>query len=283
MKFDDKLKTIKFSDITLDNSPSFRGTIVIDGKKYIVKKSRAITEHITSRLMGLMGIPTQNTSLAMLDRLVVLCEDFTPKDMSFIGSYRLFEELFPGESIDDIYDSIHLKEVFEKYFGDRAEEALSLIIYKSIFDCIVKEEDFGAGNWGILQWKDTRLAPFYDNAETMIQLIDAIDGRSFSLKKAIDYSIGEYTGPFILFKNGHLVARSGLEDITNKAIESFKESYTVERFCSYVKDTLSSLPSVFNKEEGLFLYTALVLRYLHVIENLNENELTEVAKDTYMY
>ena len=275
----DNLKTIKFSDITLDNSPSFRGTIVIDGKKYIVKKSRAITEYITSRLMGLMGIPVQKTSLAVLDNgLIVLCEDFTSKDMSFIGSFRLFEELFPSENIDDKYDPIHLKAVLENYLGDRAEEALSLIIYKSIFDCIVKEEDFGAGNWGILQGKDMRLAPFYDNAKSMLQLMDAIDERSFSLEKAMNYALEDYEAPFISFRNGLFEAKEGFEGITGKAIEHFRTAYTVEDFCSFVKDILSSLPLVFNKEEGMFLYTALVLRYLYVIENLTGDELMQIAE-----
>ena len=137
---DNQIKEIHFPDIELDNAPSFRGRIVIDGKRYIVKMDHAITEHITSRLMGLMGIPVQNTSLAMLDRLVVLCEDFTPKDIRFVGGFRLFEELFPSEKIEDIYDLPHLKVIFEKYLGNRAEEALSLILYRSIFDCIVKEE-----------------------------------------------------------------------------------------------------------------------------------------------
>lgn len=57
----------------------------------------------------------------------------------------------------------------------------------------------------------------------------------------------------------------------------FKKAYTIESFCSSVKNALSALSSVFDKEAGMFLYTALVLRYLHVIEGLEKDELLEVA------
>lgn len=281
---ENNIKTIRLSDIELENSPSFRGTITIDGKRYIVKKELSLSEHISSRLMRLMGIPVQNTSLAVLDNeSVVLCEDFVPKDMIFVPSFKLFDELFPGEHIREIYDPIHLKIILDKYLRKGAEEALSLIIYKSIFDCIVMEGDFGAGNWGFLQGEDLRLAPFYDNAESMLQLMGAIEERSFSLEKAMDYAMREYYAPFICFSKGHIIAKEGFEDITNEVIGRFKAAYTVEDFCSYVRDILSSLSFYFNRDEGIFLYTALVLRYLHVIEGLGKDELLEVINGIPSY
>ena len=145
------------------------------------------------------------------------------------------------------------------------------------------EGDFGAGNWGFLQGKELYLAPFYDNAESMLQLMNAIDERSFSLEKAMDFSLGEYQSPFISFRKGQIIAKEGFDNITNEVIERFRASYTVEGFCSYVRDILSPLSFSFKKDEGMFLYTALVLRYLHVIEGLNESELLEVAKGIPKY
>ena len=57
----------------------------------------------------------------------------------------------------------------------------------------------------------------------------------------------------------------------------FRASYTVEGFRSSVRNNLSSLSFIFKREEGMFLYTALVLRYLHVIEGLGKDELLKVA------
>ena len=166
-----------------------------------------------------------------------------------------------------------------KNLGDKAQEALTLIVYKSIFDCIAKEEDFGPGNWGILQGKETCLAPFYDNAETMLQLMMAINDRTFSPEKAIDYALGDFETPFISFREEIFVAKEGFESITNEAIGRFKETYSVERFCFFVKDAIFDVSQYINigKDVGVFFYTALVLRYLHVIEGLGMDELLEVA------
>ena len=99
-----------------------------------------------------------------------------------------------------------------------------------------------------------------------------------AFEKAMDYSLGEFWIPFICFREGHLVAKEGIEDILDKAVNRFKKTHTTESFCSSVKNALSSLSSVFDKEAGMFTYTALVLRYLHVIEGLEENELTEIGQ-----
>ncbi len=284
---ENRIKEIHLSDIKLDTSSSFRGTTTIDGKRYIVKKAHAIAEYFTSHLMGLMGIPVQNTSFAMLDDgLVVLCEDFTPTDMRFVPGFRLFEELFPAENIEDIYDLTHLKEVFKEYLGERAEEALLLFIYKSIFDCIVKQQDFGSGNWGILQGKQSRLAPFYDNALTMVQLMKAIETHSYSLEESVSYALGKFGTPFIHSGKGNFIAVKGFEDVTEEAANRFKKTYPTESFCSFVKDALSSLSRYTNnigKKEGMFLYTSLVLRYLHIIEGLAKDELLEVANGIPSY
>ena len=79
---ENKLQIIHLFDVEIEDSPSFRGRISINGKEYIVKKELSLSEHISSRLMRLMGIPVLNTSLAVLDNeLVALCEDFVPKDI----------------------------------------------------------------------------------------------------------------------------------------------------------------------------------------------------------
>ena len=291
---DNQIKEIHFSDIELENSPSFRGRITLGGKRYIVKKEWGLSEYFTSHLMGLMKIPVHDTSLAVLNKeagfnnkeLVVLCEDFTPKDTKFIPGFRLFEELFPDEDIQISYGPLHLKKVLEKYLGGRAKEALSLIAIKSIFDCIVKEEDFGSGNWGIFQGEESYLAPFYDNAMSMTQLMRAIDEQSFSLEKAINYALGEFWTPFVSFRNGQLVAREGFDDVFDEAVKQFKATYTIESFCSFVKDALVLLSSItidtrIDKEAGMFIYTALALRYLHVIECLGKDELLEVVDSLF--
>ena len=280
------INEIHLSDIELENSPSFRGTITIGEKKYIIKKDLPISEHITSHLMGLMGIPVQKTSLALLDgRPVVLCEDSMPRDMKYIPGVKLFEELFPDEDIRNSYGPLHLKKVLKHYLGDGAHEALLLIAFKSIFDCVVKQEDFGPEKWGILQGEKVYLAPFHDNALSLIQLMKAIDERSFSFEKAIYYAIGEFWTPFISFKNGYFEAKEGFEDITAEAIGSFKKNYTVENFCSFVKETISDAYQYINieKEAGMFLYAALILRYLHVIEGIGKDELLEVANGLPLY
>ena len=95
--------------------------------------------------------------------------------------------------------------------------------------------------------------------------------------QSMDYAMREYYAPFICFSKGHIIAKEGFEDITNEVIERFRAAYTVEDFCSYVRDILSSLSFYFNRDVGMFFYTALVLKYLHVIEGLGMDELLEVA------
>ncbi len=99
-----------------------------------------------------------------------------------------------------------------------------------------------------------------------------------AFEKAIYYSLGEFWTPFICFRKGHLIAQEGIENILDEAVNRFKKAYTIEKFCSFVKNALSALSSVFDREAGMFIYTALVLRYLHVIEGLEENELTEIGQ-----
>lgn len=119
----------------------------------------------------------------------------------------------------------------------------------------------------------------------MIELLTAITDCSFSHEKAKDYAMGEYSAPFITFRDGHFKAKEGFEDITTKAIERFKRAYIVESFCSFVKDTISDVSQRINigKDAGMFLYAALVFRYLHVIEGLGKYELLEVADSMYSY
>ena len=57
----------------------------------------------------------------------------------------------------------------------------------------------------------------------------------------------------------------------------------MESFCSFVKDTIIDTSQYIDirEEVKMFLYAALVFRYLHVIEGLEKDELLEVADSLF--
>jgi hypothetical protein len=153
--------------------------ILIDGCEYMIKFQKEtafgvrynhVSEHLGSRIFGLLGFSAQETYLGTYQsEPVVACRNFVDKDEQFVPFNDVGESSLDRDkeryqySYEDIMKMLRVNSKLTN-----VEETVVLFWQMFVVDAFLGNFDRHGGNWGFLK-KDNqyRLAPIFDNGSCL--------------------------------------------------------------------------------------------------------------------
>lgn len=176
-------------DIFADYSGSDRkdGVISPDGKRYLIKYAESHTrkndtdtsyvnhvlaEHLSSRILKIIGYPVHNTFLATRnDELVVCCENFTAEQEKLIEFECFLRKHYDSGELGRVPDYEQIKYVLHHdiMLSPYESELWQSYCERFVGDAFTGNFDRHMGNFGYLVSKVKKLAPspIYDNGSTL--------------------------------------------------------------------------------------------------------------------
>lgn len=197
-------------DIFADYSGSDRKTGLIspDKTRYLIKYAESHTrkndldtsyvnnilnEHLSSRILGIIGYPVHDTFLATYkDELVVCCKNFTSEQEKLIEFGQFLKAHYDSGELGRIPDLQQMKYVLEsdELLIPHKEELWQTYWDRFIGDALTGNFDRHMGNFGVLI-SETNLvpSPIYDNGSTLFPALtetkmrEILDSRKEVLKR----------------------------------------------------------------------------------------------------
>lgn len=163
------------------------GLIGPDGTRYMVKYSEkqaprndlatsyvnnVISEHVSSRILGILGYPVHETALGTLGgEAVVACRNFVPPGGELIEFEKFMRRHYDSRDIGRLPDINQIYEIIETDPVLSAQSDVFKAGYWTCFvgDALVGNFDRHKGNFGYLIGADDSVSasPIYDNGSTL--------------------------------------------------------------------------------------------------------------------
>lgn len=163
------------------------GLIASDGAKYMVKYTErqalrndftddfvnnALSEHMASRVLGILGYDTHETLLGLLaGEVVAACRNFVPDDMVLVEFEKFMRRHYDSREMEGFLDIRQIIGIMhsDPVLSPQAEDFVGR--YWDLFagDALLGNFDRHAGNFGYLVGRDGNVvaAPVYDNGSAL--------------------------------------------------------------------------------------------------------------------
>lgn len=176
------------SDIFSDYGGSDRKTGLLspDGDRYLIKYAEKHTrkndldtsyvnnilnEHLSSRVLNIIGYPVHDTFLATYkEELVVCCKNFTSENEKLIEFGRFLRKHYDSGELGRVPDLQQIRDVFTKdeMLAPYQETFWNSYWQRFVGDAFTGNFDRHMGNFGYLVSQEgIRTSPIYDNGSTL--------------------------------------------------------------------------------------------------------------------
>lgn len=163
------------------------GLIGPDGARYMVKYSEkqaprndlatsyvnnVVSEHIASRILGILGYPVHETALGTLNgEVVVACRNFIPPGGELLEFERFMRRRYDSHDIGRLPDIGQIYEILETdpVLSAQSDSFKACYWERFVGDALVGNFDRHKGNFGYLIGADDSVSasPVYDNGSTL--------------------------------------------------------------------------------------------------------------------
>lgn len=163
------------------------GLIGPDGARYMVKYSEkqaprndlstsyvnnVVSEHISSRILGILGYPVHETALGTLGgEAVVVCRNFVPPGGELLEFEKFMRRHYDSHDIGRVPRIDQIYEIFENdpVLSAQSDSFKTCYWERFVGDALVGDFDRHKGNFGYLIGEDDSVcaSPIYDNGGTL--------------------------------------------------------------------------------------------------------------------